>query len=381
MSTDVDAIVIGGGLVGSAIAYGFARLGRRAAVLDEGDVAYRATRGNFGLVWVQGKGDGVPEYARWSRLSADLWPAFATEIRSAADIDVAHARPGGLHLCLGEDELAARDAMMQRLRRDAGNDGYEYEMLDRRRAAELLPGIGPAVAGASYTPYDGHADPLLLLRALHRLLPESGGFYRPGSRIDAIDAGPRRFAVRTPAGIVAAPCLVLAAGLGNRTLAAMLGLNVPVTPLKGQIMVTERIDAAAALGPAAFAMPTTSIRQTADGGVMVGDSHEDAGFDTASTIPVMRQIAARAVASFPFLREVQIVRSWAALRVMTPDGLPVYQESRDYPGAFVATCHSGVTLAAAHALHLAPALAGGTGVPEELAARFGDRRFGVPAAA
>ncbi|HEY0526336.1 MAG TPA: FAD-binding oxidoreductase [Stellaceae bacterium] len=379
MNADVDAIVIGGGLVGSAIAYGFGRLGKRVAVLDEGDVAYRATRGNFGLVWVQGKGDGVPEYARWSRLSADLWPAFAAELKAAAGIDVAHTKPGGLHLCLGEDELAARDAMMQRLRREAGNAGYEYEMLDHRRVAELLPGAGPAVAGASYTPYDGHANPLLLLRALHRLLPESGGFYRPGGRIEAIDAAPRRFAVRTPAGLVAAPCLVLAAGLGNRTLGAMLGLNVPVTPLKGQIMVTERIDAAAA--GAAFAMPTTSIRQTADGGVMLGDSHEDAGFDTASSVPVMRQIAERAVASFPFLRDVQVVRSWAALRVMTPDGLPVYQESRLYPGAFVGTCHSGVTLAAAHALHLAPALAGGDGIPEELAARFGDGRFGVPAAA
>jgi hydrogen cyanide synthase HcnC len=267
--------------------------------------------------------------------------------------------------------------MMQRLRREAGNAGYAYEMLDHRRVAELLPGVGPAVAGASYTPYDGHANPLLLLRALHRLLPESGGSYRPGSRIEAIDAAPRRFAVRMPAGIVAAPCLVLAAGLGNRPLGATLGLNVPVMPLKGQIMVTERIDVTAAT----FAMPTTSIRQTADGGVMLGDSHEDAGLDTASTVPVMRQIAQRAVASFPFLRDVQIVRSWAALRVMTPDGLPVYQESRLYPGAFVATCHSGVTLAAAHALHLAPALAGGIGIPEELAARFGDGRFGVSAAA
>ena len=85
-----DAIVIGGGLVGSAIAYGLARAGMRAALLDEGDVAYRASRGNFGLVWVQSKGDGAPHYQRWTRLSADQWPALAEDC--VIDVDTADGR-------------------------------------------------------------------------------------------------------------------------------------------------------------------------------------------------------------------------------------------------------------------------------------------------
>ena len=64
---DCDAIIIGGGLVGTAVAYGLARRGKKPVVLDEGDIAYRASRGNFGLVWVQSKGFGVPEYQRWTR--------------------------------------------------------------------------------------------------------------------------------------------------------------------------------------------------------------------------------------------------------------------------------------------------------------------------
>ena len=59
---------------------------------------------------------------------------------------------------------------------------------------------------------------------------------------------------------------------------------------------------------------------------------------------------------FPFLRDVRVVRAWAALRVMSPDGFPIYAQSRMNPGAFLATCHSGVTLAAAHALDLAAAI-------------------------
>ena len=69
MSTH-DAIVVGGGLVGTAIAYGLAKQGLATLLLDEGDVAHRASRGNFGLVWVQSKGLGAPHYQRWTWRSA-----------------------------------------------------------------------------------------------------------------------------------------------------------------------------------------------------------------------------------------------------------------------------------------------------------------------
>ena len=96
--TRYDAIVIGGGLVGSAIAYGLAREGLRVALVDEGDVAYRASRGNFGLVWVQSKGDGAPHYQRWTRRSADQWPALAVlkplrAVHYRAVPEVSSARP------------------------------------------------------------------------------------------------------------------------------------------------------------------------------------------------------------------------------------------------------------------------------------------------
>ena len=74
---ELDVAVVGGGLVGAAIAWGLARLGERVAVLDEGDVAYRASRGNFALVWVQSKGLGMAPYAAWTKRSSDGWTDFA----------------------------------------------------------------------------------------------------------------------------------------------------------------------------------------------------------------------------------------------------------------------------------------------------------------
>ncbi|MGE8475964.1 MAG: FAD-dependent oxidoreductase, partial [Paraburkholderia hospita] len=68
-SVNPDVLVLGGGLVGSAVAWGLAREGAQVTVLDQDDGAFRASRGNFGLVWIQGKGYGLSPYARGSRSS------------------------------------------------------------------------------------------------------------------------------------------------------------------------------------------------------------------------------------------------------------------------------------------------------------------------
>ena len=111
---------------------------------------------------------------------------------------------------------------------------------------------------------------------------------------------------------------------------------------------------------------------------MLGDSQEDAGFDTSVGVPVLQDIATRNLAVFPTLKDATIVRVWAALRVMSPDGFPIYEQSQRYPGAFAATCHSGVTLAGAHALALTSAIMAGE-LPERFAP-FSSKRFDVPAA-
>ncbi len=146
---DHDVAVVGGGLVGAAIAWGLARLGERVAVLDEGDVAFRASRGNFALVWVQSKGLGMAPYAAWTKRSSDGWADFAALLRAETDLDVGFQRPGGLHLCLSEAELAARHGFLMRLHNQPGMVAYPHEMLERRSVAALLPYMGPEVVGAS----------------------------------------------------------------------------------------------------------------------------------------------------------------------------------------------------------------------------------------
>jgi glycine/D-amino acid oxidase-like deaminating enzyme len=211
------------------------------------------------------------------------------------------------------------------------------------------------------------------LRALHAGMQQSGATYLADQPVEQIRVADSGFRLTTRRGELRAGKIVLAAGNGNARLGPMVGLNIPVRPQRGQILVTEKV--------APFLNhPVATIRQTDEGSVMIGASVEEAGWDVSVDTGVVAVMSERAVRMFPQLRPLNVVRSWGALRVMTADGFPVYAQSADYPGAFAAACHSGVTLAANHALVLAPLIAKGS-LPKQPFDSFSPRRFDVPATA
>jgi glycine/D-amino acid oxidase-like deaminating enzyme len=363
-----QTIVVGGGLLGMATAYGLARLGQRVCVLDEGDSAFRASRGNFGLLWVQGKGYGMAPYAHWTRQGVALWPELAGLLQVETGIDVQLRQPGGFQLCLSESELAEEVRRLQWLRDELGD--YPFEVLRKDELSRRLPGVGPAVVGACYSPMDGHVNPLKLLHALYQACLQQGVRLLTGHKVLGIEARGSDFLIAAGDKQLRCEQLVLAAGLGNRELGAQLGHEVPLQPSRGQILVTERVEPF-------LNHPTSTVRQTDEGTVQLGDSAESVGFDDGTSTAVMADIADRAVRSFPRLGTVRLVRAWGALRVLTPDGCPIYQPLSKAPGAYLLSCHSGVTLAAIHALRLAPWIAGKIALPE--VAAFGLDRFNTAA--
>jgi hydrogen cyanide synthase HcnC len=368
---ETEIAVIGGGLVGAAIAWGLSRADKRVIILDEDDNAFRASRGNFALIWVQSKGLGMAPYAAWSVRSSNAWAALASALKDETGIDVAHQRPGGLMLSLSDGEQERRVAQMRRLHNQPEMIPYPYEVLDHARTKALLPEIGSQVVGSIYCPLDGHVNSLKLFRSLHASLAARGVAYRPNRRVETImrDA---TFVVSGSWGEVRAEKVVLAAGTGNARLAPLIGLDAPVRPQRGQIIVTEK-------AKPFLSYPLVTVRQTDEGGVMIGDSLEEVGFENVATTPITATMADRAVRMFPLLAGLNVVRTWSALRVMSQDGFPIYDQSTTHPGAFLATCHSGVTLAANHAFDIAPQIAAGQ-LSDELLP-FSARRFHVPQAA
>jgi glycine/D-amino acid oxidase-like deaminating enzyme len=245
-------------------------------------------------------------------------------------------------------------------------------VLDHAETRKLLPDIGPQVAGSIYCPLDGHVNSLKLFRALHAALAARGVLYRPNRQVAAITSRDGGFVLSGPWGEISAGKVVLAAGNGNARLGPLVGLDAPVRPQRGQIIVTEK-------AKPFLPYPLVTVRQTDEGGVMIGDSLEETGFASVVTTPVVATMADRAVRMFPMLAGLNVVRTWSALRVMSQDGFPIYDQSATHPGAFLVTCHSGVTLTANHAFDIAPQIAAGR-LSDDLLP-FSARRFHVPQAA
>jgi glycine/D-amino acid oxidase-like deaminating enzyme len=368
MTTEYDVAVVGGGLLGSAIAWGLGRLGQRVAVLDEGDITKRASRANFALVWVQSKGLGMPAYTGWTVRGSKAWPKLAAELKDQTGLDLALQQNGGFHLTLGEAEYEARTNLVARMHNQVGATDYKMEMLPAAGVKKMLPLIGPEVSGGSFCPFDGHVNSLRTFRAFHTGMKQLGVDYLPERPVTAIAREGNEFRLTTAQGELRAAKVVLAAGNANQTLAPMVGLSAPMGPTRGQIVVTERT-------MPFLPHPLTTIRQTDEGTVMIGDSKEDELDDRVQNHPINAVMADRAQRMFPHLSRLNVIRSWSGIRVMPKDGFPIYDQSQTHPGAFVACCHSGVTLAANHAFDIARMVKQGALEPE-LVGAFSARRFG-----
>lgn len=322
---EADVIVIGGGTVGSAIAYGLARRNQRVTVLDGDDRDFRAARANFGLIWVQGKGSNMPEYYLWSRQSSEQWEGFSKALEDISGQDLHYEQRGGLVFCLGNEEVEARHRALKKLHNLIGGRDSDWEMVGRSELERLMPrvALGPDVSGASLGLRDGHANPLFLLSALQVAIQKLGGTLVGSTIVQKITPRNGGFEVETEADTYFADRIVIAAGLGSQVLGEQVGLSVPLRPQRGQILVTERLTPV-------LPLPCSGLRQTREGTVMIGATHEDVGFDVATTTAAAAQLSARAIRVLPALGNVKLVRQWAGLRVLSPDNCPVYAQSESH---------------------------------------------------
>ena len=359
--------IVGGGVVGMAVAYGLQQLGKQVLVLDESDSSLRASRGNFGLVWVQGKG-GVkaPHYAQWSQRSASLWQSLADDLQQETGINLYLQQIGGFEYHTDEDSLEKNAANYEAIKQLLGGD-YPFEMLNHTQLKAEEPAIGDNVVGAILHHQDGHVNPLFLLRALYTAFLNLGGRLRNNDKVTSIKPLVSGFTLQTASGqSIQSQKVLLCAGLGSTEFTKSLGFKTDVSPLRGQNLVTEKL-------PRFMNRPSGVLRQVNEGGVQIGDSKENVGFDDGNTLAVAAKMAKRAVDLFPVLGKARMVRHWGALRIMSRDGLPIYSESEKCPGAFMITCHSGITLAAAHTKLLPLWLEGLDEAPS--LEKFHERRF------
>ncbi len=259
MTREHDIAVIGGGLVGSAIAYGLARLGRRVALLDEGDVAYRASRGNFAPGLGAGQRAGS---ARLRRLDARLGPALSGICRAALRGRRRRRRAGAAGR-LPPVPVRGRTRAPRRTAHAAAwhSPGSSATPTRCSITARWRGGCRASARrwwARAIAALDGHLNSLRLLRALHAGFLARGGSYLPNAKVEAVAREGGAFAVRMAAGRIGAGKVVLAAGLGNATLAPHGRPHGRGAPAARQVVVTERMRRF-------LDYPLATLRQTDEG--------------------------------------------------------------------------------------------------------------------
>lgn len=366
--TNAETVVIGAGVVGLSVALGLLQAGHKVLVLDGRDSDLRASHGNFGLVWLQGKGARYAPYARWTWEAVHMWPDFATELSELSGLNVELQQPGGFEFFTGRNEYEAFSADLAAQAKTLGHD-FSYQSLDGDALRREFPGFGLDVAGATFCPHDGHVNPLRLLHALRLAVQRLGGDLRNGATVTGIKRRGSGSDLHICDGeAIGAERVFLCAGLGAERLAPRLGFHTRVRPQRGELLITERL---------ASELPflSSTIRQVDEGGVQIGGTKAEVGPDDRETLAKTRDLARHATAVWPALKDVNLVRSWGALRIMTPDGYPVYDRAPEASEVYIVTCHSGVTLAPVHAKRLVAWVDGQENAPD--LEGFRDDRFKV----
>lgn len=359
MSLSPDVLVIGGGIVGTATAYHLARRGADVLLLEADQLASGATGRNLGFIWVHTRRAG-PEL--------DLVMASRTGLEDLPEelgVDFGLRCRGGLIYFTSEDQAVVLREFVER--RTA--DGVPMQLLDGAEARQLVQILPDTVLGATFCPLDAQVDPRRYVRAFALAAQRHGARIHEGTAARAIEVeGTRITRVNTDLGPISAGHVVLAAGAWSPAIGRQLGLDLPIHPMRLQVVQTEpmapRLEHVL-YGPAAVkqysifkeldsftAAPfeTDSERrhglallesacQTADGSYLLGIAMDYPGFDWKPDLAGVSLVTEGMVAALPELRGARFAKAWAGVLPFTSDALPLIGRVPDHDDMIVAAGH------------------------------------------
>ncbi len=251
-----------------------------------------------------------------------------------------------------EAEMAAMQTFVTQQRRH----GVEVAFLNPQEAREIVPALSERIVGATFSPHDGKINPIRLNLAFILGAKQQGARVHVGEGVRRIELnGGKVCGVTTTHGSYPCKVVVNAAGVLAPQIGDMLDITIPITPRRGQILVTQAIEPLARccmlsagyistkFDPAATRQSGqgVSIDQTTKGNILIGSTREFVGYNRQTTLAGMAHIAHRARQLIPCLGDLHVIRSFAGLRPYTPDGLPILGKVDAIEGLIMAAGHEG----------------------------------------
>jgi len=363
MTVRADVVVIGGGIVGAACAYHLCAAGLDVHLVERHFPASGTSRACDSLILLWDKLPGT-EFTL-GQASAGLW----ADLAEALDFDFEYARLGSILLAENEQDMAAGLGKAETMTAA----GVRAEVLDGVGLRSLEPNLASDLVGGVFFPGDAQVDARRATLALLSAAQQRGLTLHTGAEVVAIrrashakgptpevDPGAgggdgRVCGVVTRTGEISCEAVVCAAGVWSNEVARLVGVELPIRPRKGHILVTAKVPGlihhplleggyVSTVQSASEDLQVALVAEmTASGTLLLGSSRQFVGVDRSVSLPAVQAIAARAVRFLPRLarKGVMCMRSYAGLRPWSPDHLPLIGPLPRVSGFYLATGHEG----------------------------------------
>lgn len=331
-----DVIIVGGGVIGSAIAYNLAKRQTKVIVIEKDEIGVGGSSRN---------GGGVRQSARDPRemplaihAVRHLWPGLSDELGA----DVEYHQEGNLRL----GKTAEHMKILERIVDQGLASGLDLRIIRRDEIREICPYVSDEVIGASYCPTDGHGNPMRTTLAFYKRGRELGVEFVTGEDVQSIILRHgKAVGVKTDHETYEGDQILIAAGLGSRPIVNTVGIDLPMQKMMIEALITE---AQPRMFPQMIGTAPSDFygHQTDHGSFIFGGMNGLEQFTSEESSPITRSITAPSICRailgyFPFLSQVNIIRTWAGFLDEMADHVPVLSRVEEVPNLVLACGFSG----------------------------------------
>lgn len=352
MKTDI--VVIGGGVIGSAIAYYLTKRGKKVTLLEKKYLVNGSSAACDQGILLQSKAPN--EHLTLAIYSLEMFKNLEKELGRNLEF----VQKGYLVLIESETELE----VMKEIVAKQNELGLPSRIISKEDALSMQPGLNPdAFVAAACCDWDGEVNPYMLSMAFADRAEELGAVIKTGCPVTGLimEDGAVK-GVETPEGSIYADTVVNAAGVWASEIGRMAGLEIPIKPRRGQAFITEAVPKfihrsvinaryiVAKHHPEVLKGDDSMkaklgvglcLTQSEKGNVMFGATREFVGYDVSNTVEGLSTILGNAVHLVPGLKKLNIIRTMGGLRPYTPDSRPLIGYVEGVPGFFMAAGHEG----------------------------------------
>jgi len=348
-----DAAVIGAGVIGMSTAYELCKRNKKVLLIDKSVIGAGASGACDDMILLQSKKPGI--LLEMAFRSLELFKALNDEL----PCDIELESRGGTILIENQAQLSEMEEFVA----SQNKYGLKVEIIDAKELRKLQPFVSPHIIASTYSKQDSQANPMALMKAFYLASRKQGLEYR--SKTKPVDISYQRghWIIKLDKGDeVETDTIVNATGAWANEINSLIGIDLPMTPRKGQVIVTEAIPNIGETNVWSAQYIVSKLKSdhsregktlaekyglgfaftgTKNGNYLIGSTRENAGFDR-TTDPIALALLANQVSHFfPIMKKINFIRSFAGLRPSTPDGMPFIGEFPDAPGFFIAAGHEG----------------------------------------